>query len=119
MTGGTLMSTQKTRIPGPGESESAKWLLLAGLLAGALACAGCAKKVAVPNVVQQDFEQAKRTLAAAQLKPGNITGFSGNAPAGSYVASQTPPAGTQVAADSPVDLQIEAPITLSDLTKSK
>jgi serine/threonine-protein kinase len=94
-------------------------LLLAGLLAGALACAGCTKKIAVPNVVQQDVEQAKQTLAAAQLKPGNITGAPGNTPPGSYVVSQTPPAGTQVPADSPVDLQIEAPITLADLTKSK
>jgi beta-lactam-binding protein with PASTA domain len=91
-------------------------LLLTGLFAGALACAGCSQKVVVPNVVQQDVDQAKQTLAAAKLKAGNITGVQGQ---GSYVVSQIPAAGTQVSGDSAVDLQIEAPITLSDLTKSK
>ena len=42
------------------------WLLIAVLAAG-LASSGC-KKAVVPNVVQQDLDQAKQTLAAAQLK---------------------------------------------------
>jgi len=50
-------------------------LVVAGVVALTLACAGCSKKVAVPNVVDQDVEQAKQALAAAGLKPGNITGF--------------------------------------------
>jgi serine/threonine-protein kinase len=108
-----------TQIPESRKSDSAKRLLLAGLFVAALVCAGCSKKVAVPSVVQQDVDQAKQTLAAQKLKPGNITGVQGNVPAGSYVVSQTPAAGTQVSEDSPVDLQIEAPISLSDLTKNK
>jgi beta-lactam-binding protein with PASTA domain len=91
-------------------------LVLAGVMALTLACAGCSKKIAVPNVVDQDVDQAKQALSAAGLKPGNITGAQG---AGSYVVSQTPAAGAQVSSSSPVDLQIEAPSAVPDLTNNK
>jgi serine/threonine-protein kinase len=101
------------------EPKGTNALLLTGVIAVALACAGCSKKVAVPNVVDQDVDQAKQALTALGLKPGNVTGVQGSIPPGSYVVSQTPAAGTQVSSDSPVDLQIEAPSTVPDLTKAK
>jgi beta-lactam-binding protein with PASTA domain len=89
-------------------------LLMVALAAG-LASSGC-KKAVVPNVAQQDLDQAKQTLAAAQLKPGNITGP--QVP-GSYVVAQTLAAGQQVSANSTVDLTVEAPLAVPDFTKNK
>jgi beta-lactam-binding protein with PASTA domain len=89
-------------------------LLLVAVTAG-FVLTGC-KKVAVPNVVQLDFEQAKQTLATANLKLGNVTGTQST---GSYVIAQTPPPGQQVKPDSTVDLTVEAPVPVPDLTKSK
>jgi len=88
-------------------------LALSVALAGILT--GCTKKVIVPSVVQQDLDQAKTTLAAVPLKPGNITGTQGQ---GAYVVSQTPSAGQQVAANSAVDLVVETPIAVPNLTNS-
>jgi beta-lactam-binding protein with PASTA domain len=89
--------------------------LLTGVIGLALACTGCSKAT-VPDLGQQDVEQAKQALAAAKLKPGNITG--GNGP-GSYVVGQTPAAGQKVAANSAVDLQVEAPSMVPDMTNNK
>ena len=89
-------------------------LLLVAMLAG-LCAGGCKKAVLVPNVEQQDLEQAKQTLAAAQLQPGTITGGQGP---GSYVLKQSPPPNTQVAAKSPVDLTVALPVAVPDLVKS-
>jgi len=89
-------------------------VLLVAVTAG-LVSTGC-KKVAVPNVVDQDFDQAKQTLAAAKLKLGNINGIQGP---GSYVLTQTPPAGQQVSANTPVDLTVAAPVPVPDLTNNK
>src|SRR5690242_4245766 len=91
------------------------FLLLIAVLTTGLASSGC-KKAVVPNVVQQDLDQAKQTLAAAHLKPGNITGNQGP---GSYVVTQTLAAGQQVSTNSTVDLTVEAPVVLPDLTKNK
>jgi len=88
-------------------------LLLIAIFAG-LCASGCKKPVAVPNVVQQDLEQAKQTLTAAQLKPGNILGGQG---AGAYVVAQSPAASQQVSANSAVDLTVELPVTVPDMTK--
>jgi beta-lactam-binding protein with PASTA domain len=91
-------------------------LLLA--VAGTFGLSGCAKKetmVVVPDVSQQDPDQAQRTLAASKLKPGSITGATG---AGAYVASQSPAAGQQVAANSPVDLVVELPVMVPALAGS-
>jgi beta-lactam-binding protein with PASTA domain len=93
-------------------------LLVAVALSLAIGTCACTKKVTVPNVVQQDVEQAKQMLASAQLKPGSITSAQGTVPPGSYVLLQTPQAGQQVPANSDVDLVAEAPATVPDLTKS-
>jgi hypothetical protein len=86
--------------------------LLLVVIAVILGLSGCAKAV-VPDVSQQDLDQAKQTLATAKLKPGNISGASG---AGAYVVSQSPVAGQQVTANSTVDLVAQLPITLPALT---
>lgn len=94
------------------------FFLLLVVLAGIFGLPGCAKKeamVVVPDVSQQDPDQAQRVLAANKLKPGTISGGSG---VGAYVASQSPPAGTQVAANSTVDLVVELPVTVPALTGS-
>lgn len=92
------------------------------LVVGALGWTGCNKKkeekVAVPNLVSQDLDQAQKALVAAGLKTGNISGASGTIPQGAYVVSQTPAAGQQVAPDSTVDLVVELPISVPTLTGS-
>src|SRR5438128_2417037 len=93
----------------------ARYLLLLIAVTAGLVSTGC-KKVAVPNVVQQDFEQAKQILAAANLKPGNITGTQTT---GSYVTYQTIPPGQQVKPGSTVDLTVEAPVQVPDLMNNK
>ena len=82
------------------------------LVAGALSSMGCAKKVSVPNVVNQDLEQAKKTLAGVPLEAG----VPATTPPGAYVASQSPLAGQQVAPKSKVDLVVKAPVTVPVLT---
>jgi beta-lactam-binding protein with PASTA domain len=89
--------------------------LLTGVIGLALACTGCSKAI-VPELAGQDVEQAKQMLAAAKLKPGNITGGSA---AGSYVLNQNPRSGEKVAPNTPVDLQVEEPSTVPDMTNNK
>jgi len=89
------------------------WSILVVIIASLLT--GCAKKVLVPNVVQQDLDQAKATLAAVPLKTGNITGTQGT---GAYVVSQMPIPGQQIAANSAVDLIVETPVAVPNLTNS-
>jgi beta-lactam-binding protein with PASTA domain len=79
---------------------------------------GCSKKVVVPDVNNQDMDQAKKTLEAVSLKTGNITGVSGSVPSGAYVVSQNPKPGEQVRENSAVDLVIEAPVLVPDFTKN-
>ena len=93
-------------------------LLVAAVLSLTIATCACTKKVTVPNVVEQDVDQAKQMLTSAQLKPGNITSAQGSVPPGSYVLTQTPAAGQQVPAESAVDLVAEAPATVPELTKT-
>lgn len=97
-----------------------RWILLGLMVAGAaFSSTGCSKKnVVVPNVVEQDVDQAQKALAAASLATGNISGTSGTVPQGAYVVSQTPAAGQQVSANSKVDLVVEAPIPVPSLTGS-
>jgi beta-lactam-binding protein with PASTA domain len=83
------------------------------MAAGTCVLTGCAKKVVVPDVSQQDLDQAQKTLAAGNLKPGNISGSSGT---GAYVVSQSPAAGQQVSANSAVDLVVALPVTVPNLT---
>jgi beta-lactam-binding protein with PASTA domain len=90
-------------------------LILYAIVAGALGCAGCAKKVAVPDVVNQDLDPAEKALAVVSLKPGTISGGPGT---GAYVLSQSPSAGQQVAANSKVDLVVELPVSVPTLTGS-
>jgi len=87
--------------------------LLFTIVAGALGCAGCAKKVVVPDVVNQDLDQAEKALAVVGLKPGAISGAPGT---GAYVVSESPAAGQQVAANSKVDLKVELPVLVPTLT---
>jgi len=93
-----------------------KYLLLLPVAIAALALVGCSKKVVVPNVLQQDLEQARQTLASTQLKPGNINGP--QAP-GTYVVSQSPGSGQQVSANTQVDLTVESPIAVPDVANNK
>jgi beta-lactam-binding protein with PASTA domain len=88
-------------------------LLLA--IAGAT---GCAKKIAVPNLAQQDLEQAKAMLTAQKLKAGNIMGAPGAVPPGTYVVTQNPPPGQMVPANTPIDLIVEVPISVPDFANS-
>ncbi len=108
--GATRLSTLVRQAP-----AKHAWLCTAALTA-ALAAAGCSKPTVVPNVVGQEIEQAKQSIAAAKLKPGNI---SGNQAAGAYVVSQNPNAYQQVSPNSPVDLQVETPMPVPDLTHIK
>ena len=89
-------------------------VLLLAMIAGVFCFTGCAKKVIVPNVSQQDVTQAQQTLTAANLTP-SVTGGSGP---GAYVISQSPAAGQQVAANSTVNLVVELPVTVPALTNS-
>jgi hypothetical protein len=85
-----------------------------------LGLTGCTKKVVVPDVTQQDLDQAKQALTTGQLKVGTVSGIpSGGSTAGAYVSSQNPAAGQQVPADSTVDLVAVPPVLVPDLTKSK
>ncbi len=97
-------------------------LLLLVVSMGAFNLTGCGKKkegkVAVPNLVNQDLDQAQKTLAAAGLKTGAISGGSGAPPPGAYVISHTPGPGQQVDANSAVDLVVEMPISVPTLINS-
>jgi hypothetical protein len=101
----------------------AKCVLLSLLVVlGTLSLTGCGKKkeekVAVPNLVNQDLDQAQKALAAAGLKTGNISGASGASPPGAFVITHTPGPGQQVDANSAVDLVVEMPISVPTLTNS-
>jgi len=84
-----------------------------------LSLTGCTKKVVVPDVTQQDLDQAEKALTGLQLKVGTVSGIPSGNTAGAYVLSQSPAAGQQVKSDSPVDLVAAMPILVPDLTKSK
>ena len=101
------------RCHGVSSPLSGRLLLLLVMAAGTCVLTGCAKKVVVPDVSQQDLDQAQKTLAAGNLKPGNISGSSGT---GAYVVSQSPAAGQQVSANSAVDLVVALPVTVPNLT---
>ncbi len=91
-------------------------VLLLVVAAAAIGGSSCAKKeppITVPDVSQQDLDQAQKTLAASKLKAGAISGGSG---AGAYVVSQSPTAGQQVSANSAVDLVVALPVTVPVLT---
>jgi len=94
--------------------------LLLLLVVVALAFSGCKKqeeqKVAVPNLVGQDLDQAEKALGSVSLKPGNISGVQGAPPPGTYVVSQTPAFGQQVASNTAVDLVVAAPILVPPVT---
>ena len=105
------------------QESLAKCVLLSLVVAvGALSLTGCSKKkeekVAVPNLVLQDLDQAQKALAAAGLKTGNISGASGAIPPGAYVIAHTPGPGQQVEPNSAVDLVVEMPISVPVLTNS-
>jgi hypothetical protein len=99
-------------------SSLPRFALLLVVAAGAIGASSCAKKeppIAVPDVSQQDLDQAQKTLAASKLKAGAISGGSGT---GAYVVSQSPTAGQQVSANSAVDLVLALPVTVPLLTGS-
>jgi len=96
--------------------KRAKHVFLAFAAAvGTLSSAGCAKKVLVPDLVNQDLDPAEKTLAAVPLKLGTISGSPGT---GAYVVSQSPAGGQQVAANSKVDLVVKLPVQVPSLTGS-
>jgi beta-lactam-binding protein with PASTA domain len=93
------------------------WFFIA--VAVAIGSTGCAKKVVVPDVTQQDLDQAEKALTGLQLKVGTVSGIPSGNTTGAYVLSQSPAAGQQVKSDSPIDLVAAMPILVPDLTKSK
>jgi beta-lactam-binding protein with PASTA domain len=95
-------------------SNISQSLLLCLPLIAASLMAGCTKKVVVPNVVDQDVDQAVKTLSSVPLNANVVSGPPNGTP-GAYVVSQTPTAGQQVAAKSPVALIAEAPVLVPKL----
>ena len=89
--------------------------LIFAMVAGTLSAAGCKKPVSVPNLVDQDLDQAQKMLATVPLKPGTISGAPGP---GAYVVSQSLAAGQQVAANSKVDLVVKMPVQVPSLVGS-
>jgi len=94
-------------------------LLFLTVVALAVSSTSCAKKVAVPDVTQQDLDQATKTLVGLQLKVGTVSGIPSGSTTGAYVLTQNPAAGQQVTANSVVDLVAALPILVPDLSKSK
>jgi beta-lactam-binding protein with PASTA domain len=91
--------------------------VVTGIFAGSLVVTGCAKKVAVPDVTQQDLDQAENQLTGMQLTV-KLSGLpSGTTTQGAYVSSQNPAAGQQVPINSAVDLVVVPGVVLPDLTK--
>ena len=90
----------------------ATFVLMLTLLLSVLACA---KKIMVPNVVDQQLDQAQGTLTAAGLKP---VISNGSAALGAYVVSQTPGAGQQVPAKTPVTIAIAMPVAVPHVTNT-
>jgi beta-lactam-binding protein with PASTA domain len=88
------------------------------LLLAVASATGCAKKIAVPSLKDQDLEQAKGMLTSQKLKAGNIIGAPGAIPPGTYVVTQNPPPGQLVPANTPIDLTVEVPISVPDFTNS-
>src|SRR5258708_20454536 len=84
-------------------------LLFLTVVALAVSSTGCAKKVAVPDVTQQDLDQAGKTLAGMQLKRGTGSGNPSGSTPGAYVLTQKPPAGQPATRDSAVDFCRGAP----------
>jgi beta-lactam-binding protein with PASTA domain len=89
------------------------------IFAVALSSTGCAKKVVVPDLSQQDVEQAKQMLTAKQLKVGTVSGLPSGSTLGAYVMTQNPAPGQQVPLDSTVDLVAVPPVLVPDLSKAK
>src|SRR6267378_4437533 len=85
------------------------------VVVGTLSTVGCARKVFVPSLYNQDMEPSEKTLAAVPLKLGAISGSPGT---GAYVVSQNPAAGQQVAANSKVDLVVKLPLQVPSLIGS-
>jgi beta-lactam-binding protein with PASTA domain len=93
-------------------------LLLLLAVAAALSTSACTKKVMVPNVATMDLDQAKAMLATMQLKTGTVSSAEGAVIPGAYVLSQTPSAGQQVPANSPIDLAVALPVAVPNLVNS-
>jgi beta-lactam-binding protein with PASTA domain len=97
-------------------------LLLLVVALGALSWTDCSKKkeekVAVPNLVNQNLDQAQKALTAAGLKTGNISGAAGAIPPGAWVTAHTPAAGQSVDPNSAVDLVVALPVMVPTLTNS-
>ena len=117
---GSTSATQSVNKRHRSQESLAKCVLLLLVVSmGMLNFTGCGKKkVAVPNLVNQDLDQAQKTLAAAGLKTGTISGGAGAPPPGAYITSHTPGPGQQVDANSAVDLVVEMPISVPTLTNS-
>jgi serine/threonine-protein kinase len=95
-------------------------LLLLVLTIGSLSWTGCKKKevakIAVPDLVNQDVDQARSTLTAAGLTTGTVSGATGTTSQGAYVVSSAPAAGQLVEPSSAVDLMVAMPIMVPTLT---
>lgn len=99
-------------------TSTARLPLLALMLAAEVAMLGCAKKVAVPDLSQQDVTQAEQALTSNQLKVGNVSGLQNGNLQGAYVQTQNPPAGTQVPVNTAIDLVAVPPVQVPDLTNN-
>jgi serine/threonine-protein kinase len=68
-----------------------------------------ASVVIVPNVVGHSVAEARRMLEGAQLAVGDVSASDGGNPESGVVASQSPPAGAQVATGARVTLLTRGP----------
>lgn len=108
--------TSAAVVAAPPKKKMSPWVWVAVVAAVLLLCAGAAwaysvlqaGKSTVPSVVGTSVNEATTTIAAAGLSVGAIsyTGSSAPGVADGTVTSQTPPAGTQVAKGSSVDIVI-------------
>lgn len=104
------------RKPFQSECLPLRAVLLLAMAIGTVFLVACKKpaKIVVPDVSQQDVDQAQKTLVAAQLTVGTVTGSG----PGAYVVSQSLPAGQQVDANTVVNLVAQLPIMVPTLTGS-
>src|SRR5258708_14926031 len=77
-------------------------LLFLTVVALAVSSTGCAKKVAVPDVTQQDLDQAGKTLAGMQLQMGTGRGIPCGNPPRAHSLNHNPPADQQEYSQRPV-----------------
>jgi beta-lactam-binding protein with PASTA domain len=85
-------------------------------LAALIFLVGCTKKTQVPDVKGMPLAIAQQTLATAQLAPGKVSCSQGDVFPDAKILDQSVKAGEKVPLNTAVDLVVEAPVQLPDLT---